>query len=1069
MSQANTNISMFVLPDFVEIQVGSFCRFLESAILEELQKFPIIKLTTSSGEIFEFQILAEHYCLIEPLLNEREAVYQSTTYASDLYVPIKLTNLKNGKSRSQIVCLGSLPFMTSRGTFVINGVSWTIVNQILVNAGVYFGVKRNGIYTATILCSDSNKRIWIEIDKKGYISVRMNKRRKFQLVLLLLALGLEADEIPANIIQRTKKLDELITEKDVLLLDLYKNLPRSNPKMRKPKPELLTIANQIQNLWFQIYTLGQVGRFNFNRRLWLDETENETQLRPKDLIKVADCLINISLGMGDIDDIDHLKNKHVISISDMLRKQLGVLLMNLKIQIEKSMKKLLPWNDLLPPKSLMASRSLTRAFNQFFGSHELIQFLDQTNPLGEVAHKRKISLLGPGGLTRRTASFKTRDIHPSHYGRICTIETSEGMNAGVICSLASCATINAEGVIQNPFHSIYGSLKNHHTIYVGAGEDESLRIGTDSRLAIGQIWQKMSTSTQYQQEFVNMSWDEIHLRSILPLQYFAIGASLIPFLEHNDATRALMGSNMQRQAVPLLKPEKPIVGTGLEAHVALDSGTVVIAPEDGQIRYLDGEQIVLVTKDSKLISLKLLIYERSNNGTCINQRVLVNIGDFVRKGQILADGAATVGGELALGKNVLVAYMPWEGYNFEDAILISERLVYEDIYTSIHIEKYETSAQETNEGSEIITRKIPQLDKHVLRHLDANGIVSIGSWVEAGDVLVGKLLVGKLATLESEKSFRSGERKLLQAIFDVEAIPSRENCLKLPTLQRGRVIDVRWVEQSNNFTQTVHIYVLQKRRIQVGDKVAGRHGNKGIVSRILPREDMPYLQNGTSIDMVLSPLGVPSRMNVGQLFECLLGLAGSLLNKHYRIMPFDERYERESSRKLVFSELYDARKLNGYPWLFEPNSPGKSKLFDGRTGEVFDEPITVGKAYMMKLIHQVDDKIHARSIGPYALVTQQPLRGRANRGGQRVGEMEVWAFEGFGAAYMLQEMLTIKSDHVVGRSKVLGAIVTKDIIPKSIGPCESFRLLIRELRCLGIEISHTIISEPNLNIEQVPI
>jgi DNA-directed RNA polymerase subunit beta len=436
----------------------------------------------------------------------------------------------------------------------------------------------------------------------------------------------------------------------------------------------------------------------------------------------------------------------------------------------------------------------------------------------------------------------------------------------------------------------------------------------------------------------------------------------------------------------------------------------------------------------------------------------------VRRGELLADGAATVGGELALGKNIFVAYMPWEGYNFEDAVLISDRLVHDDVYTSIHIERHEISVQENSDGIEILTRDIPHLDKHLLRHLDARGIVSIGAWVEAGDVLVGKLV-----PLESEHLLRSPEGKLLQAIFGVQAITTRESCLKLPAGGRGRVIDVKWVEQQSNFTASIHVYVLQKRKIQVGDKIAGRHGNKGVVSRILPEKDMPYMQDGTPIDMVLSPLGVPSRMNVGQLFECLLGLAGSWLNKHYRIMPFDERYEQEASRKLVFSELYNARQTSGYPWLFEPNSPGKSCLFDGRTGEIFDQPVTVGKPYIMKLIHQVDEKIHARASGPYALVTQQPLRGRSNRGGQRIGEMEVWAFEGFGAAYMLQEMLTIKSDHVIGRSKVLGAIVAKESIPKPTDPPDSFRLLLRELRCLGIDIGHTLVSGISLIINKKDI
>nr|UPO65451.1 RNA polymerase beta subunit [Cosmarium humile] len=1060
-------MNMVILPDFLQIQTESFRRFLQNCIFEELSKFPIIY---DSNQGIEFKLIPEKYLLTEPLFTEREAVYKFTTYSTDLYVPIQLTLLKEGKSKIQTVCLGSLPLMTPRGTFVINGVSWTIVNQILRNPSIYYILNRNGLYTATILCLDVDKRLRLEIDKKGRLSVRINNRHKISLLFLLIALGLDINDIPDWLQSRTKKLEDLLSglknegERTLELIALYKQLP--GPKKVKPKANPLMISEQIQQWCAQVYKLGTVGRLNLNRRLNLSFPKSATHLLPQDLIAAAELLVKMSL--PTIDDIDHLKNKHVISVADMLRKQLSLCLVDLQIQVRRAIRRGISAKKILPPRSLMVSRPLTQMFNQFFGSHELIQFLDQTNPLAEMAHKRKLSLLGPGGLTRRTASFRTRDIHPSHYGRICTIETSEGMNAGVIPSLSICARVDSEGVIENPLHKISpkgtygGNVKEQYTVYVRAGRDERLKIGTNNCLAIGQKWQERSTSTQYQQEFISISWDQINLRSILPIQYFAIGASLIPFLEHNDATRTLMGSSMQRQAVPLIQPEKSIVGTGIEAHISLDSGTLLTSSEDGKIQYVDGKQIVLLDKNNVQKKLKLITYERSNNGTCIHQRPAVKIGSSVRKGQLLADGSATVGGELTLGKNVLVAYMPWEGYNFEDAVLISDRLVNEDIYTSIHIQRYEISVQENIEGFDIITRDIPHLDKYLLRHLDYRGIIKIGAWVEPGDVLVGKL-----APLEAPHLLRSPEGKLLQAIFGVQAITTRESCLKLPAGGTGRVIDVRWIEQQGaSAVSSLHVYILQKRKIQVGDKVAGRHGNKGVVSRILPREDMPYMQDGTPVDMVLSPLGVPSRMNVGQLFECLLGLAGSYLNNHYRIMPFDERFEREASRKLIFSELYKARKFTGYPWLFEPNSPGKSCLFDGRTGQNFEQSITVGKAYMMKLIHMVDEKIHARSSGPYALVTQQPLRGRSNRGGQRVGEMEVWAFEGFGAAYMLQEILTIKSDHVKGRSQVRGAIVAKESIPKPIDPPDCFRLLMRELRCLGIEIKHTFISEKNFFLDQ---
>lgn len=603
-----------------------------------------------------------------------------------------------------------------------------------------------------------------------------------------------------------------------------------------------------------------------------------------------------------------------------------------------------------------------------------------------MVHKRRLSSLGPGGLTRRTAGFQVRDIHPSHYGRICPIETSEGMNAGLIGSLAIHAEINSLGCLESPFYKISKLSEEDQIFNLSAGEDEDYRIATGNCLALDQYnREELLTPARYRQDFAAITWEQVQLRSIFPLQYFSVGASLIPFLEHNDANRALMGSNMQRQAVPLLETEKCIVGTGIEIQTALDSGSVTVAKMGGKIHYIDNDKITL-SGNQKIMNTNLIIYQRSNNNTCIHQKPRVGNNKYIRQGQILADGAATSKGELASGKNILVAYMPWEGYNFEDAILISERLIYHDIYTSLHIERYEIEARMTSQGGEKFTREIPHLDNYLLRHLDQNGIVLTGAWVETGDVLVGKL-----TPQETEETLRAPEGKLLQAIFGIQVANSRENCLKVPIGGKGRVIDVRSIfrEDNLNDARIIHVYILQKRKIQVGDKVAGRHGNKGIISKILPRQDMPFIQNGIPIDMILSPLGVPSRMNVGQIFECLLGLAGNFLKKNYRVIPFDERYEREASRKLIFSQLHEASQQTTNPWLFEPDNPGKTRLFDGRTGDIFEQPITIGKAYMLKLIHQVDDKIHARSSGPYALVTQQPLRGRSRRGDK---ELEKWKF-----------------------------------------------------------------------------
>ncbi|GKC04867.1 RNA polymerase beta subunit [Tanacetum coccineum] len=599
-------------------------------------------------------------------------------------------------------------------------------------------------------------------------------------------------------------------------------------------------------------------------------------------------------------------------------------------------------------------------------------------------------------------------------------------------------------------------------LYLLPGKDEYYMVAAGNSLALNQgIQEEQVVPARYRQEFLTIAWEQGHLRSIFSFQYFSIGDSLIPFIEHNDANRALMSSNMQRQAVPLSRSEKCIVGTGLEGQATLDSGALPIAEHEGKIIYTDTDKILLLANGDTL-SIPLIMYQRSNKNTCMHQKPQVQLGKCIKKGQILAYGAATVDGELALRKNVLVAYMPWEDYNFEDAVLISERLVYEDIYTSFHIRKYEI---QINQGSERVTNEIPHLEVHLLRNLDKNGIVMLGSWVETGDILVGKLT----PQMVKESSY-APEDRLLRTILGMRVYTSKETCLKLPIGGRGRVIDVRWVQSSKTDetekTESIRVYILQKREIKVGDKVAGRHGNKGIISKILPRQDMPYLQDGRPVDMVFNPLGVPSRMNVGQIFESSLGLAGDLLDRHYRIAPFDERYEQEASRKLVFSELYEASKQTANPWIFEPESPGKSRIFDGRTGDPFEQPVIIGKPYILKLIHQVDDKIHGRSSGRYSRLTQQPLKGRAKKGGQRVGEMEVWALEGFGVAYILQEMLTYKSDHIRARQEVLGTIIFGGRIPTPEDAPESFRLFVRELRSLALELNHFLVSEKTFQLNR---
>jgi DNA-directed RNA polymerase subunit beta len=679
--------------------------------------------------------------------------------------------------------------------------------------------------------------------------------------------------------------------------------------------------------------------------------------------------------------------------------------------------------------------------------------MDQTNPLAELTHKRRISSLGPGGITRDRAGFAVRDIHPSHYGRICPIETPEGPNAGLIGVLATHAQVNAYGFIETPFHKVIGGkeMLTLKPIYLTADQEDELRIapGDIAPDSKGYL-PKDNIPIKYKQEFTTSSSQLVDCKSVSTLQVISIATALIPFLEHDDANRALMGSNMQRQAVPLLHPEIPLIGTGLEAQVARDSGMVIVNIYEGKVTYVSSTKICVEDLEGKEILYHLQKYQRSNQDTCINQKPFVWLGEELISGQVIADGPATESGELALGQNILVAYVPWEGYNYEDAFLISERLIYNDVYTSIHIEKHEIEARQTKVGPEEVTREIPNINESSFRKLDDNGIIMIGSWVEPGDILVGKVT-------PISDSDQTPEMRLLRAIFGEKTRDVKDTSLRVPNGGKGRVIDVRIFTREKgdelptgaNFV--IRIYIAQIRKIQVGDKMSGRHGNKGIISRILPVQDMPYLPDGTPIDIVLNPLGVPSRMNVGQIFECLLGLAAEQLNERFKIIPFDEMHGAEASRILINKSLIDAKTFTGKEWLFTPDHPGKVKLLDGRTGEAFDNPITVGISYMLKLVHLVDDKMHARSTGPYSLVTQQPLGGKAQHGGQRLGEMEVWALEAFGAAHTLQELLTVKSDDMQGRNEILSAIIKGKPIPRP-GIPESFKVLMRELQSLGLDI-----------------
>jgi len=888
--------------------------------------------------------------------------------------------------------------------------------------------------------------------------VRIDKTRKLSAQVLLKALGLSDNEIfdalrHPEYFQKTIEKEGQFSEEDALM-ELYRKLRPGEP------PTVLGGQQLLDSRFFdpKRYDLGRVGRYKLNRKLRLSVPEATRVLTPNDILAAVDYLINLEFDMGSTDDIDHLGNRRVRSVGELLQNQVRVGLNRLERIIRERMT--VSDAEGLTPASLVNPKPLVAAIKEFFGSSQLSQFMDQTNPLAELTHKRRLSALGPGGLTRERAGFAVRDIHPSHYGRICPIETPEGPNAGLIGSLATHARVNQYGFLETPFRAVENGrvLFDQTPVYMTADEEDDLRVAPgdipvdENSYIIGP-----QVPVRYRQDFTTTTPDQVDYVAVSPVQIVSVATSLIPFLEHDDANRALMGSNMQRQAVPLLKPERPLVGTGLEAQAARDSGMVIVSRTDGEVSYVDATKIrvrvgsVETGFHSQEIEYPLSKYQRSNQDTCLNQRPLVQKGDLVVAGQVLADGSSTEGGELALGQNIMVAYMPWEGYNYEDAILISEKLVQEDVYTSIHVEKYEIEARQTKLGPEEITREIPNVGEDALRQLDEQGIIRIGAWVEAGDILVGKV------TPKGE-SDQPPEEKLLRAIFGEKARDVRDNSLRVPNGEKGRVVDVRVFtrEQGDELppgaNMVVRVYVAQKRKIQVGDKMAGRHGNKGIISRILPIEDMPYLADGTPVDIVLNPLGVPSRMNVGQVFECLLGWAAENLGLRFKLTPFDEMYGEESSRTIVHGKLSEARDRTGKDWLFNPDAPGKLQVFDGRTGEPFDRPITVGMAYMLKLVHLVDDKIHARSTGPYSLVTQQPLGGKAQQGGQRFGEMEVWALEAFGAAYTLQELLTVKSDDMQGRNEALNAIVKGKAIPRP-GTPESFKVLMRELQSLGLDIA----------------
>jgi len=1034
------------LPDLIEVQKKSFEWFLKEGLKEELLSFSPIKDYTGRLELH----FLPNYTFDNAKYTVEEARIHDATYAKQLRVMIRLVNRDSGEIKEQEVYIGDIPTMTDKGTFIVNGAERVIVSQIVRSPGVYFKCDPSPtgkrLYNATMI---PNRGAWlkIETDSNDIIHVKIDKNRKILATTLLKAMGITVSEMESKFthfefLKKTLEKDTTETT-DEALIELYKKLRPGDPASPQGGRQIL------ESRFFdeKKYDIGRVGRYKLNKKLNLNVPNNQRTLTVEDIVSTIEYLINLTYDEGQLDDIDHLGNRRIRSVGELLQNQFRVGLSRIERIVKERMT--LQDSETLTPLNLLNTKPLVASLKEFFGSSQLSQFMDQTNPLAELTHKRRISALGPGGLQRERAGFAVRDIHPSHYGRICPIETPEGPNAGLIGSLATHAKVNDYGFVESPFFVVKDGVVTDEVVYMTADADENFRCApADVKLTKDRKFVDKVVPARYRSEFIMCDASKIDYVGVCPIQIISVATSMIPFIEHDDANRALMGSNMQRQAVPLLITERPRVGTGLESRVAKDSGMVIVADVDGTVERVVGEEIVIRDTHGKQHLYTLMKYVRSNQDTCINQKPIVHEGDKVKAGDVIADGASTCGGELSLGKNILVAYMPWEGYNFEDAILLSERCVHDDIFTSLHIEKLEIEARQTKLGPEEITREIPNVSEDALRHLDERGIVRIGARVYADDILVGKV------TPKGE-SEHPPEEKLLRAIFAEKARDVKDNSLRVPHGEGGRVLDVKVFDREKGdelppgANTVIRVYIAQKRKVSVGDKLSGRHGNKGIVSRILPKEDMPFLPDGTPVDIVLNPLGVPSRMNVGQTYELLLGLAAYLTGNYYEAPAFDEMYGENQSEIATKAELLKGIKESGCNWVGED---GKVLLIDGRTGEPFDRPVAVGWTYFLKLVHLVDDKIHARSTGPYSLVTQQPLGGKAQFGGQRFGEMEVWALEAYGAAYTLQEMLTIKSDDVNGRNRAYEAIVKGDNIPRP-GIPESFKVLVRELQSIGLDIT----------------
>ena len=1078
------------VPNLIAIQTESFKKFVDEGLTNAFNDISPIESNTKDMCV-EF---GKHE-FGEPKYSVDECKERDVSYQAPLFAEIRFINRETGEIKEQDVFMGDFPLMTPRGTFIINGTERVVVSQLVRSPGVYFSSERDKtsdktIYNAKVIPS---RGAWLEFetDKRDVLSVRIDRKRKQPATLLLRALGIAEtrEEIiellgDSEMVIRTLDRDPATT-KEESLIELYRRFRPGEP------PTIDSARTLLDGLFFnpQRYDLAKVGRYKINKKLGFDPENDNSTLSQEDIIETMRYIVALHDGEEgyQTDDIDHFGNRRIRTVGELIQNQFRIGLSRMERVVRERMSMQEP--DDITPQSLVNIRPIVAAIKEFFGSSQLSQFMDQSNIAAGVTHKRRLSALGPGGLSRERAGFEVRDVHTSHYGRMCPIETPEGPNIGLIGSLATYARVNPYGFIETPYRRVIDGKVTDDVDYLTADEEEKYTIAQanetfnpDTRefghfengefVKASRVLCRTKDSQGNFGEAADMPVETVNYMDVSPRQMTSVATSLIPFLEHDDANRALMGSNMQRQAVPLLRPNAPLVGTGIEHRIAVDSGEVLVAQNAGVVDYVDGQTIIIEREDGEYDEYLIPKFQRSNQSGCMNHKPLVRKGDTVFKGDVLADGPSCDKAELSLGQNLMVAYMPWEGYNYEDAIIVSERVVAEDLLTSIHIAEYEIDARDTKLGPEEITREIPNISEDMISDLDSDGIIRVGAEVFPGDVLVGKV------TPKGETELTAEER-LLRAIFGEKAREVRDTSLKVPHGAGGRVINVVRSSRANGdelapgVNELVRVFVAQKRKIQQGDKLSGRHGNKGVISRVLPVEDMPYLADGTPIDVILNPLGVPSRMNVGQLLENHLGWAalwgwsdeedsdeiveGPI---HVATPVFDGATEEEISdvilkanRNLVninkkkYGEHF---RMDMIPQL---SRTGKTWLYDGRTGERFREPITCGQTYILKLGHLVDDKIHARSTGPYSLITQQPLGGKAQFGGQRFGEMEVWALYSYGASNVLQEILTIKSDDTSGRVKAYEAIVKGESIPAPEIP-ESFKVLIKEMRslCLNVEL-----------------